>query len=394
VCYAKNWRASERRLKETNAEEWYSLPSFAAYPLPLDPDRFSNPDNDSRGPWKADPFDAPNIRPNLTYTIVNPKTGEEHWPPAGRHWRMEEPKYKELLADNRIIFGRTGDSRPQLKVFYNEKKDYGEVQTSWFSGDVYGTTTSGTRELQELFGGKAPFDTPKPTSLLKALLRMATRDNDMILDFFAGSCSIAHAVLVQNREDSGNRRFICVQLQESVRSDSLAYQEGYRFVSEIGKERIRRVIKVMKKEKKGRLDFYPKEDLGCKCYLLDKSNYMDWQPVIERDTAQLELRFKHAETPLIEGWKPENLLIEILLMQGYPLDSQVREMPEFKANCLLEVSSEFCAHQLYVCLDKQIKPETITAIKLRPEDILVCLDSALSDEAKITLSDRCNLKVI
>ncbi|MFH1905958.1 MAG: site-specific DNA-methyltransferase [Chloroflexota bacterium] len=121
VCYAKSRRASERRLKETNAKEWYSMPSFAAYPLPLDPERFSNPDNDSRGPWKADPFDAPNIRPNLTYAIINPKTHEKHWPPAGRCWRMEEPKYKDLLADDRIIFGKTGDSRPQLKVFYNEK---------------------------------------------------------------------------------------------------------------------------------------------------------------------------------------------------------------------------------------------------------------------------------
>ena len=394
ICYAKNRRATDRRLKETNAKEWYSLPSFAAYPLPLNPDRFSNPDNDPRGSWKADPFDAPNIRPNLTYAIVNPRTKEEYWPPAGRCWRMEEPKYKELLKDKRIIFGKTGESRPQLKVFFEEKKDYGEVQNSWFSGENYGTTTTGIRELQDLFNGKAPFDTPKPTSLLRSLIKMATKDGDMVVDFFAGSCSLAHAILLQNREDNSRRKFICVQLQEAVREDSLAYQEGFRLISEIGIERIRRVIDQFEKEKKGKLDLAPKEDLGVKCYLLDKSNYREWDPYVGKDTSQLELRFQKTETPLIENWKPDNLLTEILLLQGFPLDSRIREMPEFKRNKVLEVTSESCQHRLYVCLDKQLKADTIAGIKIRAEDILVCLDSALTDEAKIQLADRTNLKVI
>ena len=392
VGYAKVRRMSDKRLKEANAKEWYSLPSFAAYPLPLDSERFSNPDNDPRGHWKADPFDAPNIRPNLTYGITNPKTKEEHWPPAGRCWRMEESKYKNLIADGRIVFGKTGDSRPQLKVFYNEKKDYGEIQTSWFSGDIYGTTTNGTREIQDLFDGKAVFDTPKPTTLLKSLLRMASRKDDIILDFFAGSCSIAHAVVSLNQEDGGNRKFICVQLDEPVSESSLAYQEGYRTISEIGRERIRRVLNGTKKNGKKKSQELSLD--GFKSYGLQRSNFKDWEPYIGKDAAQLELRLTEAETPLIEDWKPLNLLTEILLLQGFSLDSQVRSLPEFKANEVQQVTSEFVGHHLYVCLDKKVKAETVAKVNLRSEDILVCLDSALSDEAKVKLADQCNLKVI
>ena len=392
VGYAKVRRMSDKRLKEANAKEWYSLPSFAAYPLPLDSERFSNPDNDPRGHWKADPFDAPNIRPNLTYGITNPKTKEEHWPPAGRCWRMEESKYKNLIADGRIVFGKTGDSRPQLKVFYNEKKDYGEIQTSWFSGDIYGTTTNGTREIQDLFDGKAVFDTPKPTTLLKSLLRMASRKDDIILDFFAGSCSIAHAVVSLNQEDGGNRKFICVQLDEPVSESSLAYQEGYRKISEIGRERIRRVLNGTKKNGKKKSQELSLD--GFKSYGLQRSNFKDWEPYIGKDAAQLELRLTEAETPLIEDWKPLNLLTEILLLQGFSLDSQVRSLPEFKANEVQQVTSEFVGHHLYVCLDKKVKAETVAKVNLRSEDILVCLDSALSDEAKVKLADQCNLKVI
>ena len=394
VGYAKVRRMSDRRLKEENAKEWSSLPSFAAYPLPLDSERFSNPDNDRRGPWKADPFDAPNIRPNLTYGITNSITKEEHWPPAGRHWRMEESKYKNLYADGRIVFGKTGVSRPQLKVFYNEKKDYGEIQTSWFSGDIYGTTTNGTREIQDLFDGKAVFDTPKPTTLLKSLLRMASRKDDIILDFFAGSCSIAHAVVSLNHEDGGNRNFICVQLDEPVSESSLAYQQGYRTISEIGRERIRRVLNGPKKNRNGEKKSQELRLDGFKSYGLKHSNFNDWEPYFGKDPAQLELRLTEAETPLIEYWKPLNLLTEILLLQGFPLDSKVSSLPEFKANDVQQVTSDFVGHHLYICLDKKVKAETVAKIDIRPEDILVCLDSALSDEAKVKLADQCNLKVI
>lgn len=122
VVYAKNRRQEERRLKESNANKWHKMDGFVFYPLLLDKSKFSNPDNDSRGLWKADPFDAPQIRENLTYEITNPNTGKKYLPPEGRHWRTEKIKYDELLADKRIVFGKKGTSGPQLKVFWEEKK--------------------------------------------------------------------------------------------------------------------------------------------------------------------------------------------------------------------------------------------------------------------------------
>ena len=163
ICvYAKKRRLENRRLKESNYSEWYKKDSFVCCPLPLDKSKFDNPDNDPRGLWKADPFDAPNIRPNLTYPITNPFTGEQHLPPLGRHWRTDNIHFSSALKDGRIVFGKDGKGRPQLKVFYEEKKEFGSIDNSWFSADRIGTTTNGTKEVMALFDGNKYFDMPKP----------------------------------------------------------------------------------------------------------------------------------------------------------------------------------------------------------------------------------------
>lgn len=134
--------------------------------------------------------------------------------------------------------------------------------------------------------------------------------------------------------------------------------------------------------------------IGFISFELTRTNITEWKLYLGNDTSQLELRFGQTETPLVESWKPENLLVEIMLLQGFPLDSRIHHMPEFKKNDVKEVSSEYCQHRLYVCLDARVQPETAAALHLRPEDILVFLDSALSDEAKIQLADQCNLQII
>lgn len=180
--------------------------------------KFSNPDNDTRGDWTADPFDAPNIRPNLTYAIINPKTKEEHWPPEGRCWRTEEKEYLKLLADNRIVFGKLGNTRPQLKRFWNEAKDKGKTPTTlWIDeildSEVYNpalwndlpTTTNATKDLEKLFGKKV-FDNPKPEGLIERVLKLSTEENDFVLDIFGGSgttYATAHKM---------NRKWIGVEL--------------------------------------------------------------------------------------------------------------------------------------------------------------------------------------
>ena len=242
ICvYAKVRRQENRRLKESNYIEWHTQDSFVCRPLPLNKDKYDNPDNDPRGPWKADPFDAPNVRPNLTYPVTNPNTGEQHLPPHGRCWRFLPAKFSSALADNRIIWTNNGLGRPQLKVFYEEKKEFGSVDNSWFSAEKIGTSTTGTKELMKLFDGVTYFDTPKPVSLLLKLLYLANTDeNSIILDFFSGSATTAHAVMQLNAEDGGHRKFIMVQLPEATPEKSEAYKAGYKTICEIGKERIRR----------------------------------------------------------------------------------------------------------------------------------------------------------
>lgn len=256
ICvFSKKRRQENRRLKESNYREWFKNDSFVCRPLPLDKSKFDNPDNDPRGLWKADPFDAPNIRPNLTYPIVNPLTGEKHLPPRGRCWRTDSYQFANALNDNRILFGKDGCGRPQLKVFYYEKKDFGSIDNSWFSADRIGTTTNGTKEVMNLFKGHKFFDMPKPVSLLQKLLYIGNvKHTDIILDFFSGSSTTAHAVMQFNIEYKENCKFIMVQIPEPTNEKSEAYKAGYKNICEIGEERIRRAGKKIVKDLKSEID--------------------------------------------------------------------------------------------------------------------------------------------
>lgn len=169
---------------------------------PVDESKFSNPDNDPRGPWVADPMDAPNVRANLTYPIVNPQTGEQHLPPRGRHWRISQEKFASALADNRIVFGKMGNSKPQLKRFLSESAGKGAVMTTlWADVD---TTTNATKHSQQLF--ENCFSNPKPENLIERVLTLATQSGDLVLDSFLGSgttAAVAHKM---------GRRWIGVEL--------------------------------------------------------------------------------------------------------------------------------------------------------------------------------------
>lgn len=315
ICvYAKNRRQTNRRLKENNKDIWYKKESFVCRPLPMNDNDFSNPDSDPRGIWKADPFDAPNVRPNLTYEIRNPNTGEVHLPPNGRHWRMSEDRYKEELLDNRIIFSKDGLGKPQLKVFYSEKKEYGTIDNSWFSAQRVGTTSNGTKEMKKIFDGKALFDKPKPTTLLKKLiLLMNVEDNEIVLDFFSGSGTTAHATMALNSEDGKNRKFIMVQLPENTDEKSVAFKSGYNNICEIGKERIRRAGEKIKSENPLLTSDL---DTGFRVLKVDSSNMKDvyYSPnEISQDfLSALESNIKEDRTDL-------DLLFGCLLEWGLPL---------------------------------------------------------------------------
>jgi adenine-specific DNA-methyltransferase len=172
-------------------------------------EEFANPDNDPRGPWKLEPLDAPEIRPNLEYPIVNPKTGETYLPTKGRHWRFPKEVMDRLLEEGRIVFGKTGKGRPALKRYLSEIEERGQVVTTWW--DDVETTTDGTKLLQDIMGEKT-FNNPKPVGLIVRICQLATGRNDVVLDFFAGSGTTAHAVINLNREDGGRRKYILVEM--------------------------------------------------------------------------------------------------------------------------------------------------------------------------------------
>lgn len=342
IIYSRKRRTENRRLKEANYNTWKNRDSFVVRPLPLDKSKFSNPDNDPRGKWKADPFDAPGVRENLSYEIVNSKTGQSYYPPKGRHWRMEKESYLKNLADDRIVFGASGDARPQLKVFYEEKKEFGSIENSWFSADRIGTTTEGTKEVMDLFDGEDIFDMPKPVSLLSKLLYLSNIDkNSIILDFFSGSSTTAHAVMQLNAEDAGKRKYIMVQFPEDLQkkydkasgNEKKELENTIEFLkqihkapllTEIGKERIRRAGEKIKEENKDK-EGIENLDVGFKVFKLDSSNLVKWDNTPTTDEEEVKKRIQQSLFYLVEGREDLDLVYEIMLKYGLSLTLPVEE---------------------------------------------------------------------
>ena len=377
ICvFAKNRRMENRRLKESNYKIWHENDSFVFKPLPLDKDKFDNPDNDSRGLWKADPFDAPHIRPNLTYKIKNPNTGVEYLPPNGRCWRTEQNKYLQLLADNRIVFGKDGKSRPQLKVFYEEKKELGSIENSWFSADKIGTSTLGTKELIKLFDGKAYFDTPKPTNLIYKILDLANiKSSDIVLDFFSGSATTAHAILKYCSENKIKINFIMTQIPEKCSENTEAYKDGYQTICDIGEERIRKAAKIIKEETNANIDY------GFRVYKVDSSNMKDvYYLPIELKQNQLDL----FESNTKDDRTSEDLLTQVILDLGLTLDLKIEEKKILNNNVYFVEENSLVA-----CFDNEININIIDEIcKCEPLKIVFKESSFKTDSDKINTFER------
>lgn len=180
--------------------------------LPDPLEGFENPDNDPKGPWKADPFQVGGVRPNQQYEIVNPNTGKVYRPNPGCSWKNDYDTFQKLLAEGRIVFGRTGEGGPQRKRYLFEAEERGRVATTWW--DDVETTADGTRLLQDLFGS-AVFTNPKPVALISRIVQLGTHEaGQVVFDHFAGSGTTGHAVINLNREDGGRRKFILVEMAD------------------------------------------------------------------------------------------------------------------------------------------------------------------------------------
>lgn len=355
IIYSKNYNFLKLNLRERTA---------------IQVSRYKNPDNHTKGPWTPGDLMA-NIKggryvKSLYYPIVNPKTRQEHYPSSNGNWRFNKDKVEKLIENNEIYFGEDENGRPKLKRFLCDVKQGITYTTIW---DFVPFNTQGSREMSELLGNLAIFDNPKPAGLIKELSKLGLDNGSIILDFFAGSATSAHAVLALNKEDGGTRKFIMVQLPEPCDKTSEAYKAGYKTIADIGKERIRRVIKKINKEKEGTLDFGDsKQNLGFKVFKLDKSNFKIWDGDVEEKPIHEQLKF--AIDHIDPNSKEDDILYEILLKSGFELTTPVETLT-------LEGKKVYSVAEgaLLICLEKNLTTELIRAIaKMEPQRV-VCLDS-------------------
>jgi adenine-specific DNA-methyltransferase len=280
--------------------------------------RYQNPDNDPRGVWKPSDMSVKTYNAECDYPITTP-SGRVIEPPAGRCWRLSKKAFLERLKDNRIYFGSEGNSVPSIKRFLSELKYDGMAPISIMPYKDVGHSQEGAKEVTALLEAGA-FDGPKPIRLLRRLLTLANTDTDaLILDFFSGSATTAHAVMQLNAEDGGKRKFIMVQLPETCDEQSEAYKAGYKTIAEIGKERIRRAGK---KILDGECHEGWNKDVGFRVLKLDISNMADvfYKP---DDVNQTELF--DAVDNIKPGRTPEDLLFQVLLDWGVDLTLPIRK---------------------------------------------------------------------
>ncbi len=335
----------------------------------IDLSKYTNPDNDPRGAWMSNSILGlanASQRPNLHFKIEDPKTGWKFAPPQDSGWRYSHQTLQEKIKDNRIIFPKKQDGRPREKKFLSELSSNQTGFSSVLAEDV-GYTLNGSREVRSLLEGKF-FDFPKPISLLKILIEQgATGKDDIILDFFSGSSTTAHAVLDMNKEDAGNRKFIMVQLPEPCAPESDAYKAGYTTIADIGKERIRRVINKIKQE----MGDQPNLDLGFKVLKLDKSNFKIWEPTSQITINELLLKLEGHIPHIDPKASQEDILYELLLKSGYLPTAKI-EKQQIAGKTVYSIGDGV----LMICLESEITREFIEAVAATDPERFICLDHA------------------
>lgn len=347
-----------------------------------DRSNYSNPDNDPRGDWAKHPLDIGSTsteRPNCYYDLIDPETGIKYPANPNRVWAYSPDSMEKLLEEGKIIFHPEGKTRPYLKKFWSELKSEKKPMTSWLSRDSFsiGYNTEGTKNVNSLFDGVKLFDYPKPISILRLLVdQITTMDsNSIILDFFSGSATTAHAVMELNAEDGGNRKFIMVQLPEACDEKSEAFKAGYKNICEIGKERIRRAAKKIHEE-------HPdaKFDDGFRVLKVADSNmtdvYYSVDDYSQNMLTQLESNIKPDRTDI-------DLLFGCLLEWGLPLSMPYTS--EKIESCTVHTYND---GDLIACFDESIPDEVIKEIAKRQPLRAVFRDSSFKNSpSKINVTE-------
>lgn len=331
--------------------------------------RYKNPDNDPRGAWTSGDLSVKTYNANSDYPIQTP-SGRIVNPPHGSCWRVSKERFDELVSDNRIYFGADGDNVPRLKRFLSELQD-GMVPTTIWKYDEVGHNQEGRQEVKKIFDDKGYFDGPKPTRLLQRILQIANlKEDSIVLDFFSGSATTAHAVMQLNAEDGGNRKFIMVQLPEETDEKSEAYKAGYKNICEIGKERIRRAGAKIKEENPMTTAGL---DTGFRVLKLDSTNMKDvyYNP----DELTIETLMGTVDN-IKEDRTPEDLLFQVMLDLGVLLSSKI-EQTVIGGKTVYNVADGF----LIACFDENVTEETITAIAKMKPYYFVMRDSSMASDS-------------
>ena len=339
--------------------------------------RYSNPDNDPRGVWMSSDISVKTYNAACDYPIT-PPSGKIIDPPAGRCWSLSKKAFFERLQDNRIWFGPNGDNTPRIKRFLSELKFDGMAPTSILFYKDVGHSQEGAQEVVSLFGDKGVFDGPKPVRLLQRLITLANlKDDSIVLDFFSGSATTAHALMKTNLEKGTDRKFILVQLPEKV-SDKKKDQ-GYGTICEIGKERIRRAGKKILEElatKKAENGLFDKEseptrlDVGFRVLKLDTSNMQDVYYTLEDSSAAtlFDDNVKPDRTP-------EDLLFQVMLEYNLPLSAKI-ERKTIAGKEVFSVNDDY----LIACFDENVNETVITEVAKRKPLYFIMRDSSLSSD--------------
>jgi adenine-specific DNA-methyltransferase len=382
--------------------------------------RYENLDDDPRGPWKASDLTARNYYSAGQYQVTSP-TGKQFEPPRGRYWTVNQKTFTELDQDDRIWWGSEGSNMPALKRFLSEVKQGIVPQTLWMYEDV-GHTQEAKQELLahvDFQHTENVLNTLKPPRLIQRMLQIGTDvdTEDIVVDFFSGSASTAHAVLAQNLEDGGNRRFVMVQYPEPLPEP----EPNLDTIADMGRRRVRRVIeRVQAAADDGHdpqlsLDLDDEDagvdadlqDLGFKVFTLAPSTFRRWESPAEAE--DLEQQLSYFDEGLKDGADRQHVIYEVLLKEGYSLNSQI-ELLALPSNTVYRITDEVVERpededtdqeapqgpppSFYLCLDEAIAIETVDALPLDDQTTFICLDNALNDAQKVNLALQCVLKTV
>lgn len=360
-----------------------------------------------RGGYMTQPLMTNSLgdRPNLMYTIEYNGTTIK----PRKQWVWEKERLEKAIANNEVEFNLQKDGTYSVRSKSYLKDENGVLRRgkplSLMNGPF---NQDGTKDIRDLFEDKSIFDFTKPSELIKKFISLQVNnesDNEeIIMDFFSGSATTAQAVMQLNNEDQGKRKFIMIQLPQKCEDKSEAAKAGYSNICEIGKERIRRAGAKILEESKSNKDMFSEDyqlDIGFKVYRLQNSNFLKYTPVEgQNEDSQNKLfeEFEKNQIPLVQGWKAENVLTEIILKQGFALDCTKEKVDSFKKNTIWKITDSADAVskkiKLYVCLDNFIEEETIKNLTLNDDEKFICLDAAIDDSAYARLADKGRIETI